>query len=345
MLDASGIGVYIRECLPYFLSTAHKFFIIGSKDRLEGFVKEKANVTILDCFLKPFSTKEIIVFPKTIIKKINSGDIYYSPYFNIPPGIKVPIYTTIHDIIFPDMPEITSKPGLAARMFCYKRAYKYSKKIFTVSEFSKTRIQYFLGNKVPIVVTHSAIQPHFLNFDTSNIHKKETIIFIGNIKRHKGLWCLLDAFFEARAAGLKHKLIIVGEKNNFRSQDTESLALLENVDPSVVEFTGFISDTKLMQLLSEAALLVQPTLYEGFCLPPLEALVLGTKALISDIPVLKEIYAGYPVEFFKTGDSTDLKEKLLSMLLNKPPEHITLPHDLKTKYTFDKTFKTITENL
>jgi len=60
--------------------------------------------------------------------------------------------------------------------------------------------------------------------------------------------------------------------------------------------------------------LVQPSLYEGFGLPPLEAMVLGTPALISDILVFKEIYNDFPVTFFKTGDAIDLKNKMIELL-------------------------------
>jgi glycosyltransferase involved in cell wall biosynthesis len=89
--------------------------------------------------------------------------------------------------------------------------------------------------------------------------------------------------------------------------------------------------------------LVQPSLYEGFCLPPLEAMVLGTKALISDIPVLKEIYGGFPVTFFKAGSIEDLKEKML-LLSKQTTLSISLPNHLKEKYTFQKTASIIMSN-
>ncbi|MDR2511127.1 MAG: glycosyltransferase family 4 protein, partial [Bacteroidales bacterium] len=282
-IDVSGIGVYLKGCLPYFLASSHNFVLLGDAERLHNFVNDYQNYTIVPCTVKPFSISELLVFPKYIKKIINSTSLYYSPYFNIPDGITVPVYTTIHDIIFPDMPELTSKLGLMARMWFFRRAFRFSKKIFTVSIFSKSRIEHFLGNTKPVIVTHSAIQPYLLHIDTHNIQKNETILFIGNIKKHKGLWCLLEAFFLAKNAGLQHKLVIVGDKDNFRSSDTESLTKLAHIDPSVVEFTGRIPNEKLKTLLAEAALLVQPSLYEGFGLPPLEAMIAGTSALVSDI--------------------------------------------------------------
>jgi glycosyltransferase involved in cell wall biosynthesis len=339
MLNASGIGVYLRECLPWFLESKHRFLLLGDPQALTQISAAYQTVEILDCtHIKPFSVREVCAFPQKILKKINSTALFYSPYFNIPGGITVPVYTTIHDIIFPDMPELISKAGLMARMWFYQRAFSRSKKIFTVSQFSKSRIAFHLGKKIPVIVTHSAIQSYLLRKVLSvSTEKKETILFVGNIKKHKGLSILLDAFFEASREKLPHKLIIIGEKNNFRSQDTESLEKIGSLDSASVEFTGFISKDKFKVLLSEAALLVQPSLYEGFGLPPLEAMTLGTRALISDIPVFKEIYAEFPVTFFRAGDSDDLKEKLLTLLHNKKPETITLSRDLAEKYTFKKT--------
>jgi glycosyltransferase involved in cell wall biosynthesis len=344
--EASGIGVYLRECLPRFLETGNKFLLLGNRGKLAHITPECKNAEIADCRIRPFSFRELFAFPRKLLKKINKTALFYSPYFNIPAGIKVPVYTTIHDIIFPDMPELISPIGLLARMWFYRRAYRRSKKIFTVSQFSKSRIEFHLGKKIPVIVTYSAIQPHFFqnNFEIP-VEKKESILFIGNIKKHKGLSILLDAFFKARVEGLPCKLVIVGEKNNFRSKDSEALEKLDSDDSSVVEFTGFISDKKLKSLLSEAALLVQPSLYEGFGLPPLEAMICGTMALISDIPVFKEIYGDFPAAFFRAGDACDLENKLLDLLRDKQPERIVLPEHLVSRYTFEKTAEIILKEL
>jgi len=337
MLDASGVGVYIRGILPFLLQSSHNFLLLGKAEKLNSFAFG-TNVKIIECNIKPFSIKELFFFSAQTARQINKADIYFTPFFNISCGIKIPIYTTIHDIIFPDMPQFFSKASLAARMWFFRRAYRKSRKIFTVSEFSKSRIQHHLGAEKPVTVTYSAIQPMFLEYRANLQHsqKKETVVFIGNIKKHKGLDCLLDAFTLARKEGLSYKLIIIGSKENFRTSDNAIMRKIERIGDAV-SFTGFVSDETLMEHLSTAALLVQPSLYEGFCLPPLEAMALGTHALVSDIPVLKEVYDGYPVTFFRTGDSDNLKEKLLELLLNKKPSSQRLSDELLYKYTFEKT--------
>lgn len=113
MINNSGIGTYLREILPYLLETQNQFLLIGNREKLKEFLEYK-NVELLECDIKIFSLEELFFFP---VKPINQCDIYYSPNFNIALGIKIPIYLTIHDVIFLDMPELTSKLGYIVRKF------------------------------------------------------------------------------------------------------------------------------------------------------------------------------------------------------------------------------------
>ena len=345
MIDSSGVGVYLRECLPWFLKSENDFLLLGDAAQLLPFASH-THVKIIACDIKPFSIQELFFFPGRTATQINKADVYYSPFFNIPYGVKIPVFTTIHDIVFPDMPHLVSKTGLAARMWFYRRAFKKSKKMFTVSEFSKSRIQYHLGTDKPIIVTHSAIRPMFPEYADKNrsTQKKQTIVFVGNIKKHKGLDYLLDAFLSAKKEGLPHKLVIIGSKEHFRSSDNAILEKIDSLGTDSVSFTGFVSDEMLMTHLSQASLLVQPSLYEGFGLPPLEAMALGTHALISDIPVFREIYADFPVTFFRAGDADDLKHKLLEMY-GKNLGPLVLANELALRYTFKQTAQVILREL
>jgi glycosyltransferase involved in cell wall biosynthesis len=345
MIDSSGIGVYLKGCLPFFLDSSNDFLLFGDSKKIRELTKSHTNIQIINCAIKTFSVRELFFFPNHLLDLINQTDLYYSPFFNIPSGITVPVYTTIHDIIFPDMPELISKPGLMVRMFFYRRAAKISKKLFTVSGFSKSRIEYHLGVKKPVIVTHIALQAYLQKKTIIKQEKNDIILFIGNIKKHKGLSILLDAFAEARGEGLKHKLVIVGSKDNFRSRDEAITQKIKNMDKESVEFTSFINDLDLKNLLAGASLLVQPSLYEGFGLPPLEAMSLGTRVLISDIPVFKEIYAEFPVTFFRAGNAVDLKEKMIDLLVHGNKQPIILPDYLRNKYTFRKTASIIMDEL
>ena len=116
----------------------------------------------------------------------------------------------------------------------------------------------------------------------------------------------------------------------------QSSLLIEESSSKNIEFTGFISDEELKVRLTQAKILVQPSFYEGFGLPPLQALNCGTNAIVSDIEVFKEVYADYPVTYFKCGDAGDLSEKLFSVWNENKP----LP-PFEEKYSFEKTASAI----
>lgn len=306
MSGKSGIGAFLDNMLPT--------------------LKEGAEIVEIKPAIKPFSLKEMFLFPRGELKKINECDVFFSPYCNVPGrlfsrGIKVPIFTTIHDVIFLDLP-LAGKLGTLARKLIYQRAINMSREIFTVSEFSKGRILARLKCKKPITIVYSGV-PLYNEAPLKKVQKTDTIIFVGNIKAHKGIKTLIPAFLKAReilaqenSSQAKNaprplpKLLIVGSKENFRTSDTELDAIMQEAEKNGIEFTGFLPDEKLKDLIAQARLLVQPSLYEGFGVPPLQALYSGTRAVVSDIPVFKEIHGRLPVTFFKAGDADDLAQKI-----------------------------------
>ena len=341
MSAKSGIGAFLDNMLPT--------------------LKKGAEVVEIYPPIKPFSLKEMLFFPRAELKKINECDAFFTPYCNVPGrvfsrGIKVPIFTTIHDVIFLDLP-LAGKAGTLARKLIYQRAINKSRELFTVSEFSKGRILANLKCKKPITVVHNGVPLYNEEADaqTQKAQKDDTIIFVGNIKAHKGLKTLIPAFVKARqllqaqdaankdgkqaqdaaapnafgissdclqaqdAARALPTLLIVGSKENFRTSDTQLDSLLKSTEGQGVQFTGFVPDQELKRLIQSARLLVQPSLYEGFGIPPLQALYSGTRAVISDIPVFKEIYARLPVTFFKAGDQDDLAQKIAAAYSDQSP--------------------------
>jgi glycosyltransferase involved in cell wall biosynthesis len=341
MINSSGIGSYLAGCLPYFLDSANDFLLFGRPDVISLYCQGKNNYRIFPCGLKTFSLSELFFFPPRLLKLINKCDAYFTPYFNFPYGIHIPIYTTIHDVIFFDVPRLISGFGLFLRRFFFKRAISCSRKIFTVSDFSKSRIQYHFGKNIEIIVTYSAVKPVFLAENSGTAKKKDYILFVGNIKRHKGLLLLLQALSLAKKDGYNFNLKIAGTSENFRTKDNE---ILKYIDKTMMNYSGNITDNDLKALYAEALLLVQPSFYEGFGLPPLEAMACGTKALVSDIPVFKEIYKDFPVNYFKSGNVLNLKDQIIAVCTQKN-DFFTLTNNLKTKYNFNYTSSAILEEI
>lgn len=310
LIGFSGIGTFIENVLENIVhSTSHSFVLIGNHEILAKY-QGLGNCKIVVCNHKPFSLGECFGYP---IKEVNQCDAYYTPNFNIPRGIKVPIFSTIHDVVFFDVKDFCPAYRKLLIHYYIKRALKISHTIFTVSDFSKQRIQSLFHTKADIKVVYNGISKELAEYKLNHqeSQREDYIIFLGNLKKHKGIHILIDAYEKLLASGkTDYKLIIVG-RFDFRSKDQDIIRLLRKQDENgKIVFIHDADNQKVYKLLSHARALVSPSLYEGFGIPPLEAMYLGTPVIISDIPVYKEIYAESPACFFKSEDSDDLLRQM-----------------------------------
>lgn len=299
-LGKSGIGRVCQGILDHLDYNEHEYFLIGNEEKLRAY----SPAYIIPNDENPFSPKGLFSFPKMINQFC---DCIIIPNFIIPYGIRIPVYSVMHDLIFLDLPKITTKGFLDYRIkkMLLKRCMKKSVRIACVSGFTKSRCEhYFPKYAGKCYVNYIGLSEEVLNFDTSGIEKTNSIIYVGNVKPHKGLKTLIDAF-HMLPKGM-YRLKIIGEKEGFLVGMKE-----EDLKSDDVIFTGRLSDNQLLREIASAKFLVQPSLYEGFGLPPLEALYLGTQPIISDIPVFKEVYGDLPVLFFKTEDAKDLENVLI----------------------------------
>jgi len=310
-IGKSGIGTFVENVVDELIRnhSEHQYLLFSDDELSEKW--NYSNVNVLNTKVRPFSLEELSCFPS---EEINRCDAFFTPYINIPQGIKIPIFSTIHDMVFFDVDGLVSPVGRLVRKFYYRRAIRKSTKIFTVSNFSKERIRHHFPTKKEIVVVYNGVSASIRAQQAKRVEKKDYFVYVGNIKKHKGLKTLVEAFSMAQERGLATKLLIVGNSENFRTSDNAVAGIINN-NPNI-EFTGWVTNEKLVQLITEAKALIQPSFYEGFGIPPLEALYLGTNVILSDIPVFKEIYTGLPVTFFEKGNSVQLSE----ILLNYTPE-------------------------
>lgn len=307
LIGSSGIGTFIENIIQHVvMSEKHLFLLIGDPVKLKQY-SSLENCHIKSCTYKSFSLEEMLFFP---CREVNKCDAFYTPNFNIPKGIKVPVFSTIHDIVFFRIPEICPVYQKPIFMWYISRALRISKCIFTVSQFTKNEITDFFKSETPIKVVHSAINQAMIDYKSTRETPKDRsgIIFLGNLKKHKGIRILIKAYYKLLNDGYNEKLTIIG-KFDFRSKDSETIRLLKKCNDRI-EFINGASNEEVYRRIASAKVLVSPSLYEGFGLPPLEAMFLGTPAIISDIPVYKEIYEDFPVTFFKSNNADDLYKKL-----------------------------------
>ncbi len=241
-----------------------------------------------------------------IIKRENV-DLMHFPHWNVPLTYNDPFVVTIHDLLLMHYPtREASFLGPLSYWFKY-RVYKkvlhhaatYAKHILTPSEFTRQDIHGMLH--IPLsdmTVTYEApfdirTRGEIVTSEQVDIRKKYGItkpfaLYVGVAYPHKNLPGLLDAWeLMEKTYGDSHELVFVGKDNFFYNKIKEQARL----SPSAknILFTGFVSDEELHELYKHARAYVFPSFYEGFGLPPLEAMAHGVPVVSSNRTCLPEI--------------------------------------------------------
>lgn len=239
---------------------------------------------------------------------------------------------TIHDLSFFHEPKWFSKAYYIFYAYFTPIAAHKCKHILTVSEFSKAEIIKYLNvkpNQITVVYNGNSFTE---GEQSTSSRERRYILGVSSLDPRKNHAVLLQAF-ELISEKVDMDLILVGKAEQHFNFNLD----INKRDNSRVHFTGYISDEKLKDLYKNASLFVYPSLYEGFGIPPLEAIFYRCPVLISDIPVFNEIFQ-QSATYFNPNSVADLENKLLYCLDNR--ESIALSEvfraDILEKYSWDK---------
>ena len=205
-------------------------------------------------------------------------------------------------------------------------AAQVSEGIVTVSNFSKRRIAAIL--KYPsekISVIYSAVCGEIMNNSeiTFDQVKKEYhlpdkyIMTLSTLEPRKNMKILLEAYSEIRSRADFH-LVLVG-RNGWMMDE-----ILKKFDSDdYIHVTGFVKDEHVSLIYKHAICFIFPSLYEGFGLPPVEALAMGTPVIASDAASIPEILMERAT-YFKSNDKNELKQLLLKLcgVSDEMPHHL-----------------------
>jgi glycosyltransferase involved in cell wall biosynthesis len=152
----------------------------------------------------------------------------------------------------------------------------------------------------------------------------EFVLYAGNVKPHKNLERLIDAFHLVRKRGLEHlKLVMIGDEISRYSSLRR--AVHRHQLHKYVRFLGYLPEATLAVMYRLAGVFVFPSLYEGFGLPPLEAMASGTPVVTSNVSSLPEV-AGDAAVLIDPYDPASIAGGIEQVLTNE-----TLRHDLRQK--------------
>lgn len=315
MHKSSGIGTYIRNIVPMLIEMLPdiKLTLLSNNNScLNISVNCLDRVKYIPLSASIYSIKEQWQLLRSITKDC---DLFWSPHYNIPVFCKSPLLVTIHDVAHLALPEFYTNNLLKKFYagFMFRRIKSKANHIITDSNFSKGEIVKHTGIEESRISTiHIGINDNWFRIaDSESPFPEKYILYVGNVKPHKNLPRLILAF-KSIMNSIDHHLIIVGEKSNFITADPFTIQIAEDLKDKV-HFTGYVSNELLKRYVKHAKALICPSLYEGFGLPPLEAMAAGIPAIVSDIPAHREMLHDAP-EYFDPTSEESISSNILKVL-------------------------------
>lgn len=298
-----------------------KYILVFKNSIYKAFEKKQRNVEYLVLKGKNKLFFNQLILPLKLLKI--HADYYFFPAFPAPFFFfKKNAISAIHDVGCWDCPSKNKRIMTLYFKIMYKKAALGRKKIVTVSEFSKKRIEHILGKKdKEIEVVYNGLSDCFNNFKYDFAAEKKAkqayglpdqyILCLSTLEPRKNMRLLVEAFNDLiKEKKINIDLVLAGRKGWLIDD------LLSDLDEEVIKrihFTGFIEDDLLPYVYKNAKVFVFPSIYEGFGVPPIEAMSMNIPVISSDAASLPEVLGDAAI-YFQNRNLEDLKEKLLKVI-------------------------------
>lgn len=240
-------------------------------------------------------------------------DVYFSTTSLILPALvrSVPVVTAIMDFIsfiFPD--QHNSKAVMLERIWM-RPALRYSRKIIAISEHTKQdAIKLFGINPNKINVTHLAASFSYPK-EVFPLPYSEIILCVGTLEPRKNLERVVEAFNIIKPEFSLAQLVLVGRWGWYKEKLQQ--AIMQSPYQKDIHILNQVTSTQKQSIYEQAEILVFPSLYEGFGLPPLEAMTVGVPVIASRISSIPEVVgdAGILVDPYNTPEIAEAMKQVL----------------------------------
>jgi glycosyltransferase involved in cell wall biosynthesis len=296
-----GIGTYVRNLLRQLArqENPHEYVVFCRASDCDTIEELGPRFRAVIETAGPYTIAEQFALPMDLRRA--GAELFHAPHYVLPPMTPCRSVVTIHDCIHLRFPQyLPSRLGYAYARGQMWSATHQAARVITVSEASKRDIlRYFRVPESRIDVIYNAIDDRFWqgpNADEMMLVRERYrltdpfILYAGNIKPHKNLERLIEAFHLMRQSSAELanvQLLIIGDE--ISKYATLRRAVHRHKLHKHVRFFGFVSDQTLAALYRLADAFVFPSLYEGFGLPPLEAMASGTPVVTSNVSSLPEV--------------------------------------------------------
>lgn len=303
------IKSYFEEYILVFKKEIHPMFAsVCKQDNVQYILLPECNKLLFLQIRLPFALRKIC------------ADWFIFLAFPVPLlSFKRNMVETIHDITAWDYPRTMKNMMSWYFKISHLVALKKCKAIVTISEFSKKRIidrLKYSKKKIWLIYCGINNQQFIVNKEKFHSVKKKYhlpdkyLLSLSTLEPRKNLPLLIHAYEELIKDNKQVIPLVLAGRKGWKMEE-----LLSSIDDSVKEqiyFTGFIDDEDLPEVYALADFFVFPSMYEGFGMPPLEAMACGTPTLSSDAASLPEVLGNAAV-YFKSNDMDQLKEKLIQV--------------------------------
>ncbi len=321
----TGIGTYTKNLISEMINLDKDslFTLIWTGQVDSSFISN--NTELVHCSGRHSNFFDKYYIPNLILEK--NLELYHIPQNGIGSPLTENINTvvTIHDLIPYIMPETVGQSYLKRFLKTMPDIIENSKGIITVSEYSKRDIlKFFKGYpEDKIFVTHLSTNSEFYPRDkeisrkiVNNNYNFDTpyLLYIGGFSARKNVKGILDAFKKIKGdLTKKYKLLLVGSLKD-EGLNLKKYAEDLNIIDDIV-FTGFVEDSFLPTLYSGADLFVYPSYYEGFGLPPLEAMSCKTAVITSNTTSIPEVTNDCAI-LINPANNDSLSQNIFKLLEN-----------------------------
>lgn len=294
----TGIGRSLANFIQYFSrhEKEHQLVLFSTKPIPTDPGRQIMSVTIGPCATFLWDQVQLA----RAIKR-NSIDLFYSPYYKMPLLTKIPVVSQILDLMFLVFPPYVKSIGAFGRLYyaIFGRAFaRKSVGIITDSDHAKGDIVRLWGiqpEKITVIPlgVGKRYRPVSDPAVLAEVRKKNNlpekyILYLGNFKPHKNVETLVKAFKIIEKNHIPYMLVLAGPLDE-NGRRIRALVADQGLSDRVM-FTGTIRESDCPEaILTMADVFVFPTLYEGFGLPPLEAMACGTPVISSNRTAVPEV--------------------------------------------------------
>lgn len=265
------------------------------------------------------------------LKKIRPDIIHCTDFFSMNNPQGIPEIITVYDLSCFKYPE--THPEARVRFFndYLPASLERAQHILTISEFSKQEIvDYFSLNPDKITVTYCGLPNGFQYYSQEqlqatlkhyNLKYKKYFLYVGTIEPRKNLMTLLEAYQQLpKAIQAQYKLVIIGSLGWKFEHFLQRAQKLLNKQQLIMP--GYVPDQALQHIMAGAHCFLYPSLYEGFGIPPLEAMASGTPVITSSASSLPEVI-GQAGILLPPNDSQEWTKAIINLIEN-PKKHQSL---------------------